>query len=125
MVAPVRGISIHTPVKGVTGAPDQGALLRDISIHTPVKGVTEPGRDDRRHPGISIHTPVKGVTLRDDVPADLAVPISIHTPVKGVTSVRPRPRPAVFDFNPHTREGCDDIYVSNLSNHFQFQSTHP
>ena len=37
----IEGISIHTPVKGVTGEAGDQDIWLPISIHTPVKGVTE------------------------------------------------------------------------------------
>ena len=43
----------------------------------------------------------------------ISVVISIHTPVKGVTSRLPRSPAPPFNFNPHTREGCDqDVFPS-------------
>ena len=62
---PVQGISIHTPVKGVTVGVPPFPGLKNISIHTPVKGVTYRGVGERDPVSIiSIHTPVKGVTSK-------------------------------------------------------------
>ena len=103
-------ISIHTPVKGVTGFDVELIGFEGISIHTPVKGVTVSARVSSQTDPISIHTPVKGVTAVGMPGARVPRDISIHTPVKGVTSQGDRaPRPG-FYFNPHTREGCDVRY---------------
>ena len=37
--------------------------------------------------------------------------ISIHAPVKGATRLHDYKVEIVWDFNPRTREGCDDITV--------------
>ena len=59
-----EGISIHTPVKGVTGkAQNVDVPTHNISIHTPVKGVTRYSTQPSASREISIHTPVKGVTI--------------------------------------------------------------
>ena len=82
-------------------------LVSKISIHAPVKGATN-GRykDDERRTFISIHAPVKGATLA--ILRDLsALCISIHAPVKGATQERSGALAANGDFNPRTREGCD------------------
>ena len=49
-------------MKGVTDEILPSVILLGISIHTPVKGVTEQAEEIRRRWRISIHTPVKGVT---------------------------------------------------------------
>ena len=60
-----KGISIHTPVKGVTPAVVvKHTAFSEISIHTPVKGVTITVTLVLLYLSISIHTPVKGVTLQ-------------------------------------------------------------
>ena len=97
------GISIHTPVKGVTYLPCLNGHGPIISIHTPVKGVTRPARagcharshfnphtregcdvpgaGGREVPGgISIHTPVKGVTTRAR---------ATYTPISAFQSTHP------------------------------------
>jgi len=86
-------ISTHTPAKGVTlDRSHQQRSTKEISTHTPAKGVTVPF--DRKHPThqISTHTPAKGVTL---------APIVLRT-------LKPQ------HFNPHTREGCDDLFYSHF-----------
>ena len=56
---------------------------------------------------ISIHTPARGVT-RDGQPCSLdRCKISIHTPARGVTADDNGSESEHYDFNPHTREGCD------------------
>ena len=122
---PSTGISIHTPVKGVTGEPLRSPPEKQkISIHTPVKGVTLRHSEGLRASPISIHTPVKGVTDTrggDDPPRR----ISIHTPVKGVTERSASKWGRWIDFNPHTREGCDlDLGLVEFPG-LEFQSTHP
>ena len=94
-------------MKGVT-VPGVGyyVIPPNISIHTPVKGVTGFDVELIGFEGISIHTPVKGVTVSARVSSQTD-PISIHTPVKGVTRPRPEGDPGSPYFNPHTREGCD------------------
>ena len=61
--AQMGGISIHTPVKGVTTSMVGVAWGDVISIHTPVKGVTIYAYVLECIVNISIHTPVKGVTV--------------------------------------------------------------
>ena len=100
-------ISIHTPVKGVTGHPVRPAAApRHFNPHTregcdaPPRVTPGPGK------GISIHTPVKGVTAIWRHPQYSSL-ISIHTPVKGVTVYLDKCKMVEEYFNPHTREGCD------------------
>ena len=117
-----ENISIHTPVKGVTGASSRSHRGTRISIHTPVKGVTYIGVMITPYHDISIHTPVKGVTItgRPGVPY---VAISIHTPVKGVTYLKGSGRRG--SFNPPPREGCEVIDWDQIVRGNGFQSTHP
>ena len=82
--------------------PPDKAAADDISIHTPAKGVTTDMLGDKVSYTISIHTPAKGVTRR----ACPRILIQIY-------------------FNPHTREGCDSIYLDDLTYDGIFQSTHP
>ena len=63
----------------------------DISIHAPVKGATSRGR--RFFPDLRI---------------------SIHAPVKGATLFFRRLFVGRRDFNPRTREGCDDLLLVGL-----------
>ena len=73
---------------------------------------------------ISIHTPVKGVTIHF---FHFLIPfgISIHTPVKGVTVPEFGKVYMFKDFNPHTREGCDEPAIVIDIYDTPFQSTHP
>ena len=58
---------------------------------------------------ISIHTPAKGVTTFIlNFPEDVWG-ISIHTPAKGVTNRKFNTRSKNNNFNPHSREGSDEI----------------
>ena len=49
--------------------------------------------------GATADTPAK--SFKDDL-------ISIHAPVKGATEARHQEAGRTYDFNPRTREGCDD-----------------
>ena len=101
---------------------------KGISTHTPVKGVTETGAWERKQIYISTHTPVKGVTFlplcvyahleyfnsharegRDKIlnTSKTDWKISTHTPVKGVTSQKHAIIEADENFNSHAREGRD------------------
>ena len=58
---------------------------------------------------VSIHTPTKGVTpLYRLVEHDSLV--SIHTPTKGVTFIARNSYQIYQSFNPHTHEGCDNVF---------------
>ena len=127
-----NGISIHTPVKGVTSfAPLVGLREIHFNPHTRERcDQTAPAqfpacrlihfnphtreRCDQHQGGhagldrrISIHTPVKGVTLCYRFSRFCPWHISIHTPVKGVTIFPSDFCPCFQNFNPHTRERCD------------------
>ncbi len=79
-----------------------------ISTHAPVKGATRSGSPGALHQPISTHAPVKGATA--DVHLVFAgETISTHAPVKGATSSVFSSSDNVLNFNPRTREGCDDI----------------
>ena len=95
-------ISIHTPIKGVTGSSHQRKYDGPISIHTPIKGVTSLSAYNYSVTEISIHTPIKGVTGNKAVYRRIRN-ISIHTPIKGVTRI--------------------DDGIRNID--ILFQSTHP
>ena len=58
---------------------------------------------------VSIHTPTKGVTNSWTILA-VAVYVSIHTPTKGVTHLPGSPEIPHRSFNPHTHEGCDQVF---------------
>ena len=58
----VRGISIHTPTRGVTDMAKAFGLKEKISIHTPTRGVTTTCPPFSFVISISIHTPTRGVT---------------------------------------------------------------
>ena len=62
---------------------------------------------DYRLAHISIHAPVKGATLLFSHVSKFQF-ISIHAPVKGATFKRHFSLSAINDFNPRTREGCDE-----------------
>ena len=79
-----RGVSIHTPTKGVTSFDFLILMFNIVSIHTPTKGVTVLSSYIYRTLIVSIHTPTKGVTSGS---------ATINTELSG--------------FNPHTHEGCD------------------
>ena len=78
-------ISIHTPVKGVTGGGHVHPVGAGISIHTPVKGVTHRiGSSSGSNTNFNPHTR-EGCDGTPASPAAGSGRISIHTPVKGVT----------------------------------------
>ena len=127
------GISIHTPTKGATvkkftqlfSCIFQSTLPRRerqrlrhrlpvrlcISIHTPTKGAT---RSDilRKCAGveISIHTPTKGATSSVSYAAVIDF-ISIHTPTKGATNISVPLDTINTNFNPHSHEGSDYVFL--------------
>ena len=86
-----------------------GYALSNISIHAPVKGATS-SLDSAmaRCIDISIHAPVKGATQRGDAGRQRNARISIHAPVKGATSCLVFSMFSCQNFNPRTREGCDN-----------------
>ena len=127
----VNAISIHAPVKGAThhtaplhrnsshfnprtregcdhGVGDGLRGFTEISIHAPVKGATQ--YCDKEGPGndISIHAPVKGATGCLRPAAAKPSSISIHAPVKGATRICISLMKSTSNFNPRTREGCDN-----------------
>ena len=140
------GVSIHTPIQGMTVNVLHRWLSLRVSIHTPIQGVTlnvvvsgqdKDGFNPHTHTGcdtsvpvlilpstrVSIHTPIQGVTAHFGVtPADNGV--SIHTPIQGVT-VAPVGRDLNFDVSIHTPiQGVTWAYAW-LSWRLEFQSTHP
>ncbi len=57
---------------------------------------------------ISIHAPVKGATHKNFFDGSPQLRISIHAPVKGATHGSRWQDCLDHDFNPRTREGCDE-----------------
>ena len=100
-------ISIHTPAKGVTSNRKAGRLLCDISIHTPAKGVTSIEMLLSCGSHISIHTPAKGVTLKKDIRDELMFHFNPHSR-EGSDQIAKRVAHVQHNFNPHSREGSDD-----------------
>ena len=102
-----------------------------ISIHTPAKGATLPVVVIDKEIGISIHTPAKGATTSTVIADGDSVFQSTHprrvrlVAVQGLTKkdvkfqsthprrVRPQQAQQIIllmgYFNPHTREGCDQL----------------
>jgi len=106
VIAVDEGISIHTPVKGVTARQVLPLCTLTISIHTPVKGVTSNYGNYSGFGYISIHTPVKGVTWR--AMFSWLYPASFQsTHPWRVWQNEREVRDIDKNFNPHTREGCD------------------
>ena len=141
----MQGVSIHTPIQGVTWRVASVCSLRNVSIHTPIQGVTHRFLYLGLFSGVSIHTPIQGVTSiilpiviltisfnpHTHTGCDLLLTtvqhrliVSIHTPIQGVTDFFA----AIIDFimvSIHT-----PIQGATLSNypylpHGRFQSTHP
>ncbi|KXB68671.1 hypothetical protein HMPREF1864_01586, partial [Peptoniphilus sp. DNF00840] len=50
---------------------------------------------------------------------------SIHAPARGATYLKNGIRETQANFNPRTREGCDEFGYKPKSASDQFQSTHP
>ena len=73
---------------------------------------------------ISIHTPAKGVTGIKDAMQN-AWNISIHTPAKGVTNAGYTYNTLPGNFNPHSREGSDNLKAIYQITVIKFQSTLP
>ena len=73
---------------------------------------------------ISIHAPVKGATPYANTNGRLTA-ISIHAPVKGATKINTLFGWHYKNFNPRTREGCDEIKAGIKFDASEFQSTHP
>ena len=68
---------------------------------------------------VSIHTPTKGVT--NSQRNCVCIPIvSIHTPTKGVTHYYCYSWYHNCCFNPHTHEGCDNIFLGFLQSNRGF-----
>ena len=59
------------------------------------------------HLDISIHAPVKGATMSNSSQSE-PKDISIHAPVKGATLANLDIKRIKGNFNPRTREGCDE-----------------
>ena len=62
-VAALAGVSIHTPIQGVTHHRVVSLLPLQVSIHTPIQGVTQSLLHARNAIIVSIHTPIQGVTV--------------------------------------------------------------
>ena len=84
-----------------------------ISIHTPAKGVTVDCMIKDRCPVISIHTPAKGVTLDN---AYKLVEIIFQSTLPRREWRSPGTwREWIADFNPHSREGSDNVLDTTIS----------
>ena len=117
-------ISIHTPAKGVTIPNLEFHQTIHISIHTPAKGVTNPQKALRDHVDISIHTPAKGVTHKIISPCAIKNYFNPHSR-EGSDQMIGLCCPSAQYFNPHSREGSD-VYHDYVLDYFQsFQSTLP
>ena len=95
-------ISIHTPAKGVTRCLDVEFLLRQFQSTLPRREWQ--CQESKRYGKYAI---------------------SIHTPAKGVTHSPSRVFRDQVDFNPHSREGSDNISLHIRISHRTFQSTLP
>ena len=116
-------ISIHAPTRGATLAVQFVQRLYGISIHAPTRGATTNTVQGVTPTGISIHAPTRGATK-----------ILRHTPKgKQFQSTLPRgerhvvgiPFKGIWDFNPRSHEGSDDIHLVAPVITVLFQSTLP
>ena len=123
-----RYISIHAPARGATIPVFEGWGYKVISIHAPARGATEEHEARIYFKQISIHAPARGATRLRCV-NNMSWEISIHAPARGATSdpvefpsgiqfqsTHPRgvrlslvsESSTLSNFNPRTREGCDN-----------------
>ena len=102
-------ISIHAPVKGATASNCRRRKSRINFNPRTREGCDACGKfhNNRLH-DISIHAPVKGATQGAAFYIWHADNISIHAPVKGATGISAEKRIKPDNFNPRTREGCDN-----------------
>ena len=121
-----RNISIHAPARGATGwMRGLKEVGRDISIHAPARGATNPQRANHEGGrGISIHAPARGATeaYYFNMGSEW---ISIHAPARGATMILRKYLYKRKNFNPRTREGCDQNCTKKSKTVQLFQSTHP
>ena len=73
---------------------------------------------------ISIHAPARGATCQCRCQIRVQC-ISIHAPARGATQAAAGRLAAAANFNPRTREGCDDVVIWPVFLIDAFQSTHP
>ena len=96
----------------------------DISIHAPARGATYQLQTNYRSNQISIHAPARGATSSTTGGGGYKH-ISIHAPARGATHGLILVGHHLADFNPRTREGCDNIDSRVVAEAKVFQSTHP
>ena len=129
-------VSIHAPVKGVTGwgvqvpqalysfnsrsregsdavACDDAVDLPEVSIHAPVQGATARPVQFAQGCEVSIHAPVKGATDGRSC-CYLLSNVSIHAPVKGATSIDVYRSINHKGFNSRSREGSDPYLEAQI-----------
>ena len=88
-------------------------IRSEISIHTPAKGATHLFNVRKHAWGFQSTHPRRVRRGKSNFrPIRL---ISIHTPAKGATVYGLKSSRSIWNFNPHTREGCDGIgCINNL-----------
>ena len=108
----------------MTGTSFKQALYFMISIHTPVKSVTGKSATVIRSPNyFNPHTREEC----DWIPSGFHGMMSDFNPHTREECDGPiaADRPAITNFNPHTREECDDLASGSGYAGLEFQSTHP
>ena len=128
-----KNISIHAPAKGATRPHTHHGYNHAISIHAPAKGATllidmqslitgyfnprtREGCDRILQPlnystYISIHAPAKGATKLSFAYGGLSGEFQSTHP-RRVRQSRNRWKSPSSNFNPRTREGCDEIKIT-------------
>ena len=103
-----KQISIHAPARGATKRVDQCVALGKFQSTLP-RG-ERPMFEKFLFPEcpISIHAPARGATSACPCYHHSTL-ISIHAPARGATDRRSTIPAVIFDFNPRSREGSDDI----------------
>ena len=103
------GVSIHTPVWGVTNRSTYNINRQFVSIHTPVWGVTERSPCIVYTAGVSIHTPVWGVTCMQIEKPEAWGSFNPHPRMGGDSRVLHMLQ-GILCFNPHPRMGGDLLF---------------
>ena len=122
--APGSGVSIHAPARGATNFRRVGWNRRCVSIHAPARGATKSPGIKLMALRVSIHAPARGATNTDPLMVG-SFAVSIHAPARGATPTSCSSRGGLVCFNPRSREGSDQHFITGLPCLRQFQSTLP
>ena len=128
-------ISIHAPIPGATIIKDRYNLTGEISIHAPIPGATKKrmqernidvefqstlpyrerpdgnSKNHRNYKNISNHAPIPGATYLYSLWV-YCFTISIHAPIPGATNTQQRDNRRIYDFNPRSHTGSDQMLKS-------------